>query len=315
MTIRSSIRSAVGTTCPEPGYCGELNHRFAAELTSKVGLPVGSRVLDFGCGAGVIVINLLLSGFDAHGAEVFYAGGSYREQAAASGMLGSRILEIVDGRLPYEDAWFDAVVSNQVLEHVADLDGALREVARVLKPEGLFIALFPSREVWREGHVGIPYLHWFPRGSKLRVSYARALHALGLGYHRAGKSGRQWAHDACSWIDAFTHYRRKSDIFAAFGRDFYPLERHEHEYLTFRLARLRVPRTLLRRLESLRLGKWFAMCVVEKLGGMVLVARRRGTCTVAEARAGTLRNGTLSRENDGTPHSRPMHGVADDTVR
>jgi len=164
----------------------------------------------------------------------------------------------------------------------------LREVARVLKPQGMFVALFPSREVWREGHVGIPYLHWFPRGSRLRLGYARVLHALGLGYHRTGKSGRQWAHDACDWIDAFTYYRRKSEIFAAFRREFDLLERREHEYLAFRLARFRVPHMLLRMLESLRLGRWIAMHVVERLGGLVLVARRRGFCSVAGARVDAL---------------------------
>jgi SAM-dependent methyltransferase len=260
---------------PESAYVGEPNHRFAALLVSSSGLPVGSRVLDFGCGAGQIVINLLHSGYDAHGADMFYAGGSYRDQAAASGMLGHRIQEITDDRLPYDDASFDAVVSNQVLEHVANLDGTLVEIARVLKPRGTFIALFPSREVWREGHVGIPWLHWFSPNSRMRIPYARALRVLGLGYHTSGKTSQQWARDACSWLDAFTYYRAKTEILGAFKRHFEPPEHREHEYLAYRLARTRVPRMLLRNVESLRAGRWFAQRLVEKLGGMVLVLRRR----------------------------------------
>ena len=41
--------------------------------------------------------------------------------------------------IPYEDASFDLIIANAMLYHVPDLDRALREVARVLKPEGRFI--------------------------------------------------------------------------------------------------------------------------------------------------------------------------------
>ena len=41
--------------------------------------------------------------------------------------------------LPYEDTGFEAVVCVDVLEHVADLDRLLAEVARVLTPGGLFL--------------------------------------------------------------------------------------------------------------------------------------------------------------------------------
>jgi 2-polyprenyl-6-hydroxyphenyl methylase/3-demethylubiquinone-9 3-methyltransferase len=41
--------------------------------------------------------------------------------------------------LPYGDAAFDAVVCVDVLEHVADLDKVLGQVARVLRPGGVFL--------------------------------------------------------------------------------------------------------------------------------------------------------------------------------
>jgi SAM-dependent methyltransferase len=46
-------------------------------------------------------------------------------------------------RIPYDDAFFDRVVVVHVLEHLPDLPAAIREVARVLKPGGLFSVVLP----------------------------------------------------------------------------------------------------------------------------------------------------------------------------
>lgn len=48
--------------------------------------------------------------------------------------------------LPYRDGAFDAVVCTDVLEHVIDLNAAVREIRRVLKPGGLAVVRVPYRE-------------------------------------------------------------------------------------------------------------------------------------------------------------------------
>jgi len=45
--------------------------------------------------------------------------------------------------MPFEDASFQTVISNSVLEHIPDLDAVLLETARVLKPGGMFIFASP----------------------------------------------------------------------------------------------------------------------------------------------------------------------------
>jgi SAM-dependent methyltransferase len=50
----------------------------------------------------------------------------------------------VDGRLPYDDDRFDAVVSIEVIEHIEDQFAFLRELARIAKPGGIVIVTTPN---------------------------------------------------------------------------------------------------------------------------------------------------------------------------
>jgi len=47
--------------------------------------------------------------------------------------------------LPFQDAEFDAVVCVSVLEHLVDLDAAVGEICRVLRPQGVAVTGFPVR--------------------------------------------------------------------------------------------------------------------------------------------------------------------------
>src|SRR5207302_3679615 len=131
-------------------------------------------LLDVGGGGGALVDAGRAGGLPVCGADTFCAGAAARPR-------GGAIHEIRDGRLPFADGCFGLVVNNQVMEHVDDLDSVLREIHRVLAPGGLLLSIFPSRDVFREGHIGIPFSHWFARHSRIRFYYTWALRAAGLG--------------------------------------------------------------------------------------------------------------------------------------
>ncbi len=60
---------------------------------------------------------------------------------------------LVDAQdLPFPDASFDAVVANHMLYHVADRAQTIREIARVLRPGGIFFAATNGRKHLREFH-------------------------------------------------------------------------------------------------------------------------------------------------------------------
>ena len=149
--------------------------------------------------------------------------------------LGGAIHEIQEGRLPFPDAAFGLVVNNQVMEHVEDLDRVLREIHRVLAPGGLLLSIFPSRDVFREGHIGIPFSHWFAKDSRMRFYYTWTLRSLGLGtWKQEAPTTRQWALDKLRWIDTYTRYRTRREIFSVYDR-YFRNETREPEYIRFRL--------------------------------------------------------------------------------
>jgi SAM-dependent methyltransferase len=233
----------------------------------------GARVLDFGCGAGSLVAAGRAAGIDLLGAEVYYGGSQTRKEAEASGLLGTAIIEIAEGSTGFPDGYFDLVVNNQVMEHVEDLEATVGEIHRILKPGGQVLSLFPARDVFREGHIGIPFSHWFPRHSKLRFYYAWAMRSLGFGtWKEQAPTARQWAVDKLAWIDRYTYYRSRREIFATFGR-YFQNEMRESDYIEFRLLD-RPGRRWIARTVSLPLLAPASRALFRKLAFLVILSRK-----------------------------------------
>ena len=96
-------------------------------------------VLDLGCAGGFMAEAMAARGANVTGIDpAAEAIAAARSHARAGGLhIGYDIG--VGEELPYCDATFDAVICVDVLEHVRDLGRVLAEVARVLRPGGLFL--------------------------------------------------------------------------------------------------------------------------------------------------------------------------------
>ncbi|MFO7960998.1 MAG: class I SAM-dependent methyltransferase [Nitriliruptoraceae bacterium] len=114
--------------------------RLADALVAAAGRPLAGRyVLDLGAGTGVA--SEVLSHVGAHPVALDLAVEmlAHRDAERPPGVAG-------DARaLPFRDSAFDAVVAAFSLNHVPDLEGALAEARRVIRPGGLLLAsTFPS---------------------------------------------------------------------------------------------------------------------------------------------------------------------------
>ncbi len=99
----------------------------------------GVRLLDAGCGAGLLSeafarAGALVTGMDIRPGAIETA----RQHATRVGLsIDYQVGSVEDLTLPDES--FDVVVASFVLEHVSDLHKTSQNVARVLKPQGLFL--------------------------------------------------------------------------------------------------------------------------------------------------------------------------------
>lgn len=126
-----------------------------------LGLTAGDRVLDLGCGEGRHVHGLyLLGGLEIFGVDLDQASLDKAAQGLAT--LATPALdettqvtfETGDATaLRFEDDYFDAVICSEVMEHLPDYHAALKEIRRVLKPDGkLCISVphaWPERICWQ----------------------------------------------------------------------------------------------------------------------------------------------------------------------
>jgi SAM-dependent methyltransferase len=164
------------------------------------------RFLDYGCGNGHMVRFLRSQGIDAYGVDLPSSIAAYTESQAS--LVKDNFVKplTTEGEIPFPFL-FDVIISNQVLEHVDNLALVLASMKKALKPKGWMYHHFPCQETIREGHIGIPFAHWLPKG-KLRFFYTYGLRLFGMGFHKNGHASRYaWTVYKLTWIDTLCHYR------------------------------------------------------------------------------------------------------------
>jgi SAM-dependent methyltransferase len=106
-----------------------------------------SRVLDLGSGSGRHVVFLASNGFSVFGIDGSPRGMEMaRQWLQEEGLSADLRIGDITQTLPYEDDFFDAVFSIQVIHHarIATIQEIIREIERVLKKEGLIFISVPK---------------------------------------------------------------------------------------------------------------------------------------------------------------------------
>jgi SAM-dependent methyltransferase len=150
--------------------------------------PQPGHALDIGAGNGISSYALAQDGWQVAALEPdpsdLVGGGAIRKLAQTH-QLPITVTQEFGERLPFADASFDFVFARQVLHHAQDLPQLCREVQRVLKPGGMFIAVRDHVISHRDDlpkFFDIHPLHNLYGGENafLLPEYTRALEAAGL---------------------------------------------------------------------------------------------------------------------------------------
>src|SRR5688572_17990692 len=112
---------------------------FRAILTERLHrAPRGKTALDIGCGGGLLAEEFARLGCVVTGIDPAESALETARAHAARSRLAIDYRHGTGEELPLTNASFDIAYSCDVLEHVSDVDLVIAEIARVLKPGGVF---------------------------------------------------------------------------------------------------------------------------------------------------------------------------------
>ncbi len=210
----------------------------AAELSERVSYGAAEgpiRLLDIGCGYGQLIRDLLavwptlgahLPEIEVYGFEVYdHRAGipGYREEMLAA--LSRHNPEIdwasrirfcaASDPWPFPDDFFAAAFSNQVLEHVEELQSFFAEQDRVVRLGGVGVHFYPSRETIIEPHCGVPFAHRVRRS--FLKKWLRMWSRLGAGKFRSYRQKRgseldEFCDEFHGYLGRYVYFRSDHEI-------------------------------------------------------------------------------------------------------
>ena len=120
---------------------------FTAFVRDTLQPRAGKRILDVGCGTGTAEVNLSrlrLTQVDLFGVDLIVERVQQALAATRAHNFHAGFAAADACRLPFPDATFDSTFTVAVLQHIGDVPGAVRELARVTRPGGRIVAVEPD---------------------------------------------------------------------------------------------------------------------------------------------------------------------------
>jgi 2-polyprenyl-6-hydroxyphenyl methylase/3-demethylubiquinone-9 3-methyltransferase len=149
-------------------YIKDAACRHFARDAKQLDALAGLRILDIGCGAGVLSEPLARMGAIVVGADPSAANIAAARLHAEQAGLTIDYRATTVGALADDGERFELVLAMEVVEHVADLSLFIKQCAEVVKPRGIIIVATINRTLksFALAIVGAEYvLRWLPRGT------------------------------------------------------------------------------------------------------------------------------------------------------
>ena len=172
----SAREYAISDDLDNAGKCLEqIKERINNEITSSKrwyfirnienlnGAKKESFILDYGCGGGQTVVYLNLMGFkNVYGIDIAPQDVN-NKLLKLSGVREDHCLQYDGITMAFEENKFDFVFSEQVLEHVYEIEAYYKEASRVMKSGAMALFSFPHRMIPYDSHGRTWFIHMLPR--------------------------------------------------------------------------------------------------------------------------------------------------------
>ncbi len=186
----------------------------------------------------------------------------------------------VNASWPFDDEFFDIIISNQVGEHLGNHDHFFSEIARCLGPRGYSANLFPLKHVVMEWHVLVPFAHRIKNYDLLKAVIA-AFSRLGLGAVRRKAPSvtlEEFSASQAEYVVKYTRYISYGELLQIAKR--YGLlvsMRYTREFYTQKLRQIfsRPPLYEYSRKRSV-IGDWLLVFGLRYLQGVTVVLEKGG---------------------------------------
>lgn len=206
---------------------GPFRHHIAKRISylkdtfKSLNLPKNPILLDIGCGDGFNLTWLKEFTQNLYGTDYNFL----RALRAKKLEIGNIALADINS-YPVHDNSFDVVFFNHVLEHISDDEGALSEVFRILKKDGICILGIPNEGAifWKLAYKIEPkikettdHLHFYTLKSASQLSKKVGFQIMST--KRIGYGIPYWSYDAVIRQNKFVH-----DFLDIVGRLFFPTQ-------------------------------------------------------------------------------------------
>jgi ubiquinone/menaquinone biosynthesis C-methylase UbiE len=145
-------------------------------------MPSGQcdRALDAGTGAGFLLPGLASRCREVHGVDLSLVMHYTQAMLDKRGLHNVKLMDADLLHLPYTGPTFDLAVCLSVIEHIPDPEAALKELARVLRSDGVLILGYPLEHAF---HVSLAWMIRIEKRLRLFIQGKPLLRRQALGPH------------------------------------------------------------------------------------------------------------------------------------
>tara|TARA_Y100001970_G_scaffold104847_1_gene131244 strand:+ start:3192 stop:3962 length:771 start_codon:yes stop_codon:yes gene_type:complete len=174
---KKDINNSIATTkLGNPTYVWQSGQERRLDLVEKNLIRISAKnIIDVGCGIGAYAQKIHQKGYNVFGLDVEINRVQEAKKIAKINQDAKMLeyMSAVGEFLPFKDATIDAIILNEVIEHVDNEEKVIQEIERVLASQGIAIIFAPNILFPFETHgcyIGkkfifknIPLINWLPK--------------------------------------------------------------------------------------------------------------------------------------------------------